>query len=145
MLFRSAYDESVANGKSDTENVKWIGGVDGENKTGEMVYASRLDEGLLFEKILELGNTKAMFFGHDHLNNFVLDYQGVLFSYGYSIDYAAYNGDLENKGLQRGCTVLTLTPDGEFVAENIVHENYYQDKYQPLYEKEEVEMTPLYD
>lgn len=140
-----AYDESVANGKSDTENVKWIGGVDGENKTGEMVYASRLDEGLLFEKILELGNTKAMFFGHDHLNNFVLDYQGVLFSYGYSIDYAAYNGDLENKGLQRGCTVLTLTPDGEFVAENIVHENYYQDKYQPLYEKEEVEMTPLYD
>ena len=140
-----AYDEAVANGKVDTENVKWLGGVDGEDKTGEMVYASRLDDGSFFNKVLELGNTKAMFFGHDHLNNFVLDYKGVLFSYGYSIDYSAYDGDLENKGLQRGCTALTLTPNGDFTVENIVHENYYQDKYNPLYEKEAVEMTPLYE
>ena len=141
---KEAYDESIANGKEDTENTKWLAGVDGEDKTGEMVYASRLDDGKFFEEILKLGNTKGIFFGHDHLNNFVLDYKGVLFSYGYSIDYAAYDGNLENKGLQRGCTVLTLTPDGEFGAENIVHENYYQDKYQPQYPKEEVEMTPLY-
>lgn len=140
---KTAYDEYVANGRADTENVKWLGGVDGEDKSGEMVYSSRIEE-QLFEKVLELGNTKAMFFGHDHLNNFVLDYKGVLFSYGYSIDYSAYGGDLENKGLQRGCAVLTLTPDGEFNAENIVHENYYQDKYQPKDGKEEVDMTPLY-
>ena len=98
----------------------------------------------LFEKALELGNTKAFFFGHDHFNNFVMDYKGVLFSYGFSIDYIAY-GDIGNKGYQRGCTVLTLTPDGEFGAENIVHENYYQDKYQPLYEKEVVDMYPYFD
>jgi hypothetical protein len=142
---KAAYDESVANGKADTENVKWLGGVDGEDKSGEMVYASRLDDGSFFEKVIELGNTKAMFFGHDHLNNFVLDYKGVLFSYGYSIDYSAYSGDLENKGLQRGCAVLTLTPDGEFDFEDIAHYNYYQDRYQPKYPKEEVEMTPLYE
>ena len=100
---------------------------------------------MYFETVLELGNTKGMFFGHDHLNNFVLNYKGVLFSYGYSIDYSAYNGDLENIGLQRGCAILTLTPDGEFNAEDIVHENYYQDKYQPLYEKENVEMKGLYN
>ena len=142
---KNAYDEYVANGRSDTENVKWHGGIDGEDHSDEVVFSSRLENQTLFAKVLELGNTSAMFFGHDHLNNFVMDYKGVLFSYGYSIDYSAYSGDLENLGLQRGCAVLTITPDGEFGAENIVHENYYQDKYQPKYDKEEVEMKGLYD
>ncbi len=141
---KNAYDEYVANGRVDTENVKWLFGVDGENQSDEVVFSSRLENQQLFNKVLELGNTKAMFFGHDHLNNFVLDYKGVLFSYGYSIDYSAYKG-IDEKGLQRGCTVLTLTPDGEFGIENIVHENYYQDKYQPIYNKETVDMTPYYD
>lgn len=141
---KNAYDEYVNNGRQDTENVKWLFGVDGEEQGKEVVFSSKLENQQLFDKILELGNTKAMFFGHDHLNNFVLDYKGVIMSYGYSIDYSAYGGDLENKGLQRGCTVLTITPDGEFGIDNIVHENYYQDKYQPLYEKESVDMTPLY-
>lgn len=139
---KEAYDEYVANNRADTDDAKWHGGVDGE--IDEVVYSSRLEDPL-FEKVLELGNTKAMFFGHDHLNNFVLEYKGVLFSYGYSIDYSAYNGDLENIGLQRGCATLTLSPDGSFDADDIVHENYYQDKYVPLDGKEEVEMRPLYD
>ena len=142
---KEAYDEYVANGRADTDNVKWLFGVDGEDRSDEVVFSSRLENQMLFDKVLELGNTKGMFFGHDHLNNFVLDYKGVLFSYGYSIDYSAYNGNLENKGLQRGCTVVTLTPDGEFGIENIAHENYYQDKYNPLYEKETVDMTPFYE
>lgn len=140
---KNAYDEYVENSRQNTSDVQWLFGVDGEDRTDEVVFASRLEDGL-FEKIIELGNTKALFFGHDHLNNFVLDYKGVLFSYGYSIDYAAYSG-IDEKGAQRGCAVLTLTPDGEFGIENIVHENYYQDKYQPKYDKEEVEMTPYYE
>lgn len=142
---KNAYYEYIANGRQNTENVKWHGGVDGEDHTDEVVFSSQLENQPLFDKVLELGNTKAMFFGHDHLNNFVMDYKGVIFSYGYSIDYSAYSGDLENLGLQRGCTVLTLSPDGEFNASDIVHENYYQDKYQPLYEKESIEMKGLYD
>lgn len=141
---KDAYDEYIANDRTDTDDTKWHYGVDGEDRTDEVVFASRLEDEF-FETILELGNTKGMFFGHDHCNNFIIEYKGVLCSYGYSIDYSAYEGDLENKGLQRGCTVLVLTPDGEFTAENIIHENYYQDKYQPLYQKEEVEMTPLYN
>ncbi len=35
-----------------------------------------------FKKITELGSTNAMFFGHDHINNFANEYEGVLFSYG---------------------------------------------------------------
>ncbi len=141
---KEAYDEFVSAGRQDTENVKWLFGVDGEDKNDEVVFSSRLENQELFNKVLELGNTKAMFFGHDHLNNFVLDYKGVMFSYGYSMDYNAYK-NIEEKGSHRGCTVLTLTPDGEFEFENIVHESYYQDKYQPIYEKESVDMTPYYE
>ncbi len=128
-----AYDEYVANGRELTDNVLGFTGNDGEKD--DVVYPSKLGDDL-FEKVLELGNTKAMFFGHDHFNNFVLDYKGVTFSYGYSVDYIAY-GDIGSKGYQRGCSVVSIYQNGEF---DITHENYYQDKYQPLYEKETVDM-----
>ena len=35
-----------------------------------------------FDVIKEKGSTKGMFFGHDHINNFAREYEGVLFSYG---------------------------------------------------------------
>lgn len=141
---KDAYDEFVENSRADTDNVKWLYGHDGE-EGDVVVYASESEVGdQLFEKAIELGNTKAMFFGHDHFNNFVIDYKGMIFSYGHSVDYIAY-GDIGNKGYQRGCTVITLTPDGEFGADDIVHENYYNDKYQPLYEKETVDMYPYFD
>ena len=133
MEVKTAYDEYVANGRELTDNVLGFTGNDGEKD--DVVYPSKLGDNL-FEKVLELGNTKAMFFGHDHFNNFVVEYKGVTFSYGYSIDYIAY-GDIGSKGYQRGCAIVSLSPDGEF---SITHENYYQDKYQPLYDKEMVDM-----
>ena len=132
---KAAYDESIANGKKETENVKWVKGFDGE--TDEVVYCSRTDE-QLFETVLEKRSTKALFYGHDHLNNFVLEYKGVTLSYGYSIDYLAYSG-IDEQGYHRGCTIITCAPDG---TANYTHENYYQDKYAPLYEKETVNMEP---
>ncbi len=126
-----AYDDYIAAGREDTADVIYMGGHDGESD--EVVYAPDEDEGL-FEAILELGSTKALFFGHDHLNNFVLEYKGVILSYGYSMDYSAYFG-IEGEGYQRGCTMITT---GDEV--DIVHENYYQDKYEPLYPKESVNM-----
>lgn len=126
-----AYDEYIAAGRQNTDDVVHKGGNDGEG--GEVVFSPDEDE-QLFETILELGSTKAIFFGHDHLNNFVLDYKGVSLSYGYSMDYSAYIG-IAGEGYQRGCTVVTL---GECI--DIVHENYYQDKYTPLYPKESVSL-----
>ncbi len=131
---KTAYDEYVNNNRQNTEDVEFIEGNDGE--IDEVVYCSRTDENL-FETILELGSTKALFFGHDHLNNFVLGYKGVILSYGYSIDYLAYDG-IDEQGFQRGCTVITCDTRGD--AE-IFHENYYQDKYPSQYEKETVDMS----
>ena len=48
-----------------------------------------------FDVIKEEGSTKAMFFGHDHINNFEADYQGVKFCYGIkSTDRIYYADDM---------------------------------------------------
>lgn len=120
--------------EADTDELKYISGKIGEE--APYVYCSEINE-QMFETVLELDSTKAMFYGHDHLNNLVVEYKGITLSYGYSIDYFAYAG-IHKIGSQRGCTVINCSPDTSF---EITHENYYQDKYQPLYEKESVDLT----
>ena len=115
-------------------SLEYLGGKVGEESP--YVYCSEREE-MMFETMLELGSTKGMFYGHDHLNNIVLERDGITFSYGYSIDYFAYAG-IAKIGSQRGCTVITCHPDTDF---EITHENYYQEKYVPLYEKEIVDLT----
>ncbi|MBR3755362.1 MAG: metallophosphoesterase [Clostridia bacterium] len=137
------YEETIENltvqnnGKNDTENVKFLGGDAGEDEEN-MVYCG-LGDDRMFEAMLEKGSTKAVFVGHDHKNNFMLEYKGVTMSYSMSIDYLAYPG-IYKEGIQRGCTIINYTPDGNF---EIVKENYYQDKYPSQYEKEQVTMTPV--
>ncbi|MDE7263161.1 MAG: metallophosphoesterase family protein [Anaeroplasmataceae bacterium] len=72
----------------------------------------------LFEIAVELGSTKAMFCGHDHLNNIALSYKGIFLSYGLSIDYLAYPG-IESKTEQRGATLITLFEDETYKVEPI--------------------------
>lgn len=138
---KSAYDQYVANGRELGDGINSFTGHDGEE--GDVVFPSDKPS-KLFDTVRSTGNTKAMFFGHDHFNNFVMDYQGVIFSYGYSVDYIAY-GDIGSKGYQRGCTVITVTPDGVFDESHISHQNYYQEKYNSLDEKAEMDMYPYFD
>ena len=134
MEVRNAYNEYVNNDCQNTDDVSFIEGKVGESEP--YVYCSN-DEEEMFETMLSLGSTKAMFYGHDHLNNIVLNYKGIILSYGYSIDYFAYS-DIDKIGSQRGCSVINCSPNTDF---EIIHENYYQDKYVPLYEKEIVDLT----
>ena len=116
------WNEFVENDFKDTDNFKYIEGVIGE--TGKRVY-SGLGEDDMFEKMIELDSTKAMFNGHDHLNNTTFEYKGIQFSYGYSIDYFAYSG-IDKLGSQRGCTMITCKPDSTFTIDKY---NYYSDRY----------------
>ena len=136
--YADAWFEYVDNGYQDTENAKLIFGTAGEED--DVVFCG-VEPDNLFETMLELGGKKAVFCGHDHVNNFSIEYKGILLNYGYSIDYLAYK-NIHKLGSQRGCTIITIKPDGEF---NVVRENYYQDKYAPLgdFEKEQVEMQDL--
>lgn len=132
--YRDAWNEYVENGRKDTENVKFIYGIAGED--GELVYCGSAEDGL-FEAMLDGGSTDTVFCGHDHFNRFSVDYKGIKLTYGMSIDYLAYVG-IYKVGAQRGCTMITYGTDGsvEYSAEN-----YYQDKYSTVYEKEAVEMS----
>lgn len=89
--------------------------------------------------MLELGSTQAIFCGHDHKNNFSLDYKGIRLTYGMSVDYLAYPG-IYKLGIQRGCTMISFYPDGSF---DCAQESYYQDKYESVYEKESVTMQEV--
>ena len=117
-----AWNDFQANDFKDSEDFKYIDGIIGEG--GRRVYAG-FGEDELFEKMLELDSTKAIYNGHDHYNNLTAEYKGIIFSYGYSIDYLAYIGIAE-QGSQRGCTMITCKPDGEF---DIDKYNYYSDRY----------------
>lgn len=113
--YLDAWTEYVNNDYKDTENVKKIMGEVGE--TGKMVYCG-VGEDAMFETMLELDSTKYVFCGHDHLNNFVLNYKGINLSYGMSIDYLAYFG-IDKKTEQRGCSILTLSKNGNLdIAHN---------------------------
>lgn len=127
--YLDAYNEYVDNGLKDTDDVKYIHGKIGES--GRLVYCGMNDDDF-FES---LNGTKAIFCGHDHLNNIALQYKGVMLCYGMSVDYLAYLG-ISKQGGQRGCTVITSKPNSEIT---VINENYYQDKYVSKYEKEAVE------
>ena len=129
-----AWFELEKNGFKDTETAKYIDGIMGEK--GKRVYCG-VGEDKLFETMVELGSTKAIFNGHDHYNNATWSKNGIVFSYGNSIDYLAYIG-VSKEGSQRGCTMITCKLDSSF---EINKYNYYSDRYDVEgFAKEEVTM-----
>ena len=134
--YRDAWYEYIENGQKDTENVKYVFGTAGESK--KVIYCGVGDDNL-FEKVQELGSTQGIFCGHDHYNNFSIEYKGVRLTYGRSVDYLAYPG-IYKQGSQRGCTTITFAPDGSM---DVAEESYYQDKYRSYYDKEDVTMQEM--
>lgn len=120
--YRLAWTEYLENGCKDTENVKYRYGRPGEK--GKVVY-SGIHPDQMFETMLKMGSTDSTFCGHDHFNNFSLNYKGIDLTYGYSIDYLAYVG-IYKIGSQRGCTIIDYGNHGDI---DFHQENYYQDKY----------------
>ncbi len=117
--YSDAWDELKENGYENTDDVEFIEGFKGEEECcGE-------GSDTLFETALELGSTKAMFCGHDHINYYSLNYKGIVLSYGYSIDCLAYPG-IKKRGSQRGCTVITCNPDSTYSIDKY---NYYSERY----------------
>lgn len=82
-------------------------------------------KGNMFDAIVELGSTKAVFCGHDHTNTFCVEYQGVKLTYGMSIDCLAYFGIFKQKK-QRGGTVIDISmQDGLATIKQVPQTNGY--------------------
>lgn len=68
-----------------------------------------------FDVIEKEGSTKGMYFGHDHVNNFIVNYKNIDFAYGVKSTDRVYYGDS-----MLGGRVITLKSD---------HSLEYQDYY----------------
>lgn len=120
-------NQTLTEGEVISEDVTYYYGVMGEDyqqRHGVTTYGVfcgyRTDE--FFEEGLTHG-LKAVFCGHDHYNNFSIEYKGIRLTYGMSIDYLAYSG-IYKVHSQRGCTVITVDSDGNF---DCAPKNYYRD------------------
>ena len=82
--------------------------------SGEMrEEVSHQGENGFFEAVKELGLTDGLFYGHDHLNNTIVEYEGVLFCYGMKSAITVYY-DLD----MIGANLITVTADG-FTVERV--------------------------
>ncbi len=131
---RDTWLELEENDFKNTSSAEYIDGIIGE--TGKRIFCG-IGEDELFETMVELDSTKAMFNGHDHYNNATFSKDGIIFCYGNSIDYLAYSG-IAQEGSQRGCTIITCKNDGSFTIDKY---NYYSDRYTlEGFKREEVTM-----
>ena len=68
-----------------------------------------------FKVIKEQNSTHGMFFGHDHVNNFIVKYQGIIFGYGIKSTERIYYADT-----MMGGRVITLDE-----SHNLTFKDYY--------------------
>ena len=134
--YRTAWETYRDAGYRDTADTKYIYGYMGEEKAPYIYCGDGEDD--LFESVLNFGSTEGIFCGHDHTNNFSIEYKGVRLTYGLSCDCLVYK-NIKHLGAQRGCTLIGCKADGTYT---ITPENYYQPKYD-FEGKEEVTMQTL--
>ena len=106
MEFSDAWD---AYQKGDPDAVYLLG------EKREDVCSPKINTGL-FDKMVELGSTNAIFCAHDHRNSYAITYKGITLSYGLnSTDRVYFDPDL------MGGQVITLREDHSFAIEQIFH------------------------
>ncbi|MCR4561792.1 MAG: metallophosphoesterase [Bacilli bacterium] len=69
-----------------------------------------------FDVIKEKGSTKGMYFGHDHVNNYIVNYQGIDFGYGVKATDRVYYQDSILGG-----RVITIKEDHTMSYQDYIH------------------------
>ena len=81
----------------------------------ESVGCSQFNSGM-FDAVLEMGSTQAIFAGHDHINDFSAKYKGVYLVYAQCNGYNTYtmgsNYGWDEKDWMQGVTMVDLQADG---------------------------------
>lgn len=70
----------------------------------------------MFNAILERGDVKGVFVGHDHVNDYYGDYYGVLLGYAPGTGFGAYGLPGPERNRMRGGRVFELTQRGDDVS-----------------------------
>jgi len=105
--FSSAVDPASVKPEDSADPGNWnMGYTDSYGVKYEGICSYPEDEGM-FDVITELGSTKHIVCGHDHVNNFVIRYKGVKFIYSLKTGAGCYWNPALNGG-----TVLSVTENG---------------------------------
>lgn len=103
------YNEAWQLKESESDEIEYHFGINREKVSSSDLRSK------IFEAAYELGSTKAMFCGHDHVNYSSITYKGIRLTYGKSIDYLAYAwSGIINQTDQRGGTVIDISSDKSF-------------------------------
>ena len=108
--------DMLQEGSAEVANVPFK--VKGEDKYGtleEDVCCPDYNSGF-FKVIDDLDYTTGMYFGHDHVNNFIINYKGVDFGYGVKATDRVYYGESKLGG-----RVITLHSDHTTTYEDYYH------------------------
>lgn len=103
----------AANGSDELGTLDLSLAPDALGTLGEGVSCPPVNNGF-FDVCKELGSTKNILAGHDHINNFQIYYEGIRLTYTLKTGYGAYYAD----GLMGG-TVISVGSDGAAYAEHI--------------------------
>ncbi len=110
-----AWERSKA-GEADAIAVPFkVKGEDKFGERGEDPCNPKFNSGF-FDVIVKKGSTTGMYFGHDHINNFIINYKGVDFAYGVKATDRVYYGDA-----MMGGRVITLHDDHTTTYEDYYH------------------------
>ena len=106
-------DDAWESGKDDPSKIK--------NPTGSVAQKNEKScppkkDNHFFDIIKAKGSTKGMYFGHDHVNNFIVEYEGVDFGYGIkSTNRVYYQEDM------MGGRVIVIKNDHTLEYEDYYH------------------------
>lgn len=82
-------------------------------KNESVCHPANVRNDTFFSEMKDFGSTRAMFAGHDHKNNYIAEYQGIVLVYSLSIDYVAYK-EIDKTNDYRGATVISIHNDNTF-------------------------------
>lgn len=87
-----------------------------------------------FDAILSSGSTDAVVCGHDHINDFVLSYKGVILAYNVPSGYSSYNLVSKKMGdkLMKGYSRYIISKDGTFSMFQLHNADLYPDEQEEI-------------
>jgi len=102
-----------------------------QNSTEATLIDGRMEDGIgkspvntgLFDKMVELKSTKAIFTGHDHGNNFNVKYKGINLCYNGALRLIPYGLSDEIIRSMFGGRVVTIKSDGTFTNEILLYDD----------------------
>ena len=123
--YEYAYDEAW-----DAENNCWKEGYGAFGVKGEDVCCEKDENGQpidngFFAAMQEVGTTTNTICGHEHVNFYSIEYQGIRLTYSLGIGLSCY-GDNTNVTDSTGATLLTISSDG---TGTVSHHFYYSELY----------------